>query len=354
MALTWAAPLPPAPPALSEPPALRIVSDRTLPPALEEASDIRWASDRTVYLPLAKYGTVEASVDASGPPPRERVGGSLTVGGWTLSSWVGASPAYLVVAGHFFGLTWRSLDRPLRKEAAFNQIQDIDVSGSRLLVLGTRSDEHIADVRKRYAPDGTIAWIGSLDKDLSDLRPVLADTGGPGAPTFSACGSFEMGAIRFLPGGSFIVVPGIQPGAHLYDAQAKLIRVWDTVSLGLDSDCAGLVGKEAARLAVDFDARVAWLNRRRTLDEILPLPQGPGLVVRTVVDGRPRWQLKVLTGSGGVTTYAIPIAPESARSHLRGDTHGGKIAFLLTSWPAAMYHFNHPPPRLVIALVPGF
>jgi len=226
---------------------------------------------------------------------------------------------------------------------------DIDVAGDRLLVLGTRMDYN-APSGHQFAPDGTIAWIGSLDKDLSDLRPVLADARGAGAPDYSACSTFGMGAVRFLGAGSFIVVPGVQPGAYLYDARARLVRTWDTVGLGLDSDCASLTEEQIGTMAVDFTARAAWLNRRRTLEEVLPLPEGPGLVVRRVVEGRVRWRLEVLGNSGVVGSYEIPIVPDSLRTHLRGDVRNGKIAFLVVSHSESVSDHRHPPSRLVIAV----
>lgn len=335
----------PAPPPAAT---LRLVSDRVLPKGLDKAEDVRWASDRTVFLALVKDGTVEASVEPGGPAPREMIPGKNTLGGWFLSARLGCSSHYLVVGAPLWGLTWRTLDQPLRKESVFEGIEDLDVSGNRLLVLGARRDDN-----RKFAPDGAIAWIGSLDTDLSDLRAVLFDSSGPGARNMASCFLFEMGAVRFLAGGSFIVVPGVQPGAHLYDSRAKLVRTWDTAGLGLDSDCATISREQMFKLAADFDARVAWLNRRRTLDEILPLPQGPGLVIRNVADGRPRWQLKVLRESGEITTYEIPLASESGRSHLRGDVRGGRIVLLLYSLEEDMRTGRRAPSRLVLAEVPG-
>src|SRR5260370_29338629 len=114
------APEPPAAPIA----ALRLLSDRTLPPALAKAIDVRWASDRTVYLPLIQEGTVEASLDLDGSAPREMIPGGRTVGGWAFNSWVGASATYLVVAGPF-GLTWRTLDQPLRHEKRLDKIEGV-------------------------------------------------------------------------------------------------------------------------------------------------------------------------------------------------------------------------------------
>jgi len=330
-------------------PALRIVSDRVLPLPLTGAEDVRWATERSVYLTLGRKGTVEAAVDPSGPPPREMVPGADAVGGWSFNRWVAASSEYLVVAGGYFGLTWRSLATPLRKEMSFAQILDVDVAGGRLLILATRRDEKSG----KYAPDGTIAWIGSLDKGLADLHAVLTDARGAGAPNLLACDTFEMGAVRFLAGGRFLVVPGVQPGAHLFDSTGRLLRTWDTAEIGLDSDCAALTKEQVARMQVDFDARVAWLNQRHILDEILPLPQGPGLVIRSIERGRTHWHVKVLGESGSVTTWDLPISTASARSHLRADVRGRKVVFLVVTYQESMSAASHPPARLVEAELPG-
>ncbi|HVT19431.1 MAG TPA: hypothetical protein VHQ90_25040 [Thermoanaerobaculia bacterium] len=333
-----------AAPALPSTAALRIVSDRVLSKDLEKARDVRWASDQKVYLSLSQGGMVEASLDPGGPAPREMIPGNKTVGGWRFGSWIGASPSYLVMAGHF-GLTWRTLDQPLRQEARLEKVEDIDVAGDQLLALGIQVDES-----RGVAPDGTIVWLGSLAKGLSDLRPILSDARGPGALNHTSCGHFEVGGVRFLAGGSFIVVPGVQPGAYLYDSKARLVRTWDTAGLGIDTDCASLGDKEIERLATDIGAREAWLNRRRTLDEILPLPQGPGLVIRSVIEGRTRWQIKVLREAGGVATIDIPADPVNVRSHLRGDVRGGRIVFVMYTYRESR---SMPPPasRLIVAEV---
>lgn len=327
--------------AASPPPALRILSDRELPPQLLKAVDVRWASERSVYLTLTKWGTVEAVLDPLGSKIKEVVPGAAKPDGFWGSSHVGASPEYLVVAGPAFALTWRKAADPLRREIAFDGIEDIDVSGRRLAVLGVRRDD-----KGRFAPEGAIAWLGSLDKGLTDLRPILFDSRGAGAPSLSACANFELGAVRFLQDGTLLVVPGSQAGAHLYDAQGRLIRTWDTVSLGLDNDCPSLQPEQVQQLRHP-GPRVTWLNQRRTLEDILPLPEGPGLLVRSVSQGRPSWQLKVLSRDGsGVKTYAVPASPVNDLSHLRGDVRNGKILLLMRTLDKS---FTYNDARLLVA-----
>jgi hypothetical protein len=119
------------------------------------------------------------------------------------------------------------------------------MGGSRFALVGSRRD-----AQGKFSPDGAIAWIGSLDKDLADLKPLLFDAGGPGAPSMSACCSFSLGVTRFLADGSLVVVPGVQPGIYHFDAQGKLLQTVDTVALGINTDCAG-IGKE--RVGMDYN-----------------------------------------------------------------------------------------------------
>lgn len=306
------------------PPALHIISDRPLPQALHEASDIRWASDTSVYLSLYREGAVEASVDLDHPRVVKVIPGMREVGG-TFCSGLAASPEYLVTHGPLW-ITWRSVSEPTRKEEAFDSIHDLDVFQDRLLVVAARRDD-----KGRFAPEGALAWLGSLRKGLSDLRPVAYDASGPGGKTLGACSTFQMGGARFLADGSFLVVPGVQPGIHLYSAEGKLLRTWDSGPIGLDADCASLTEQQIRRFATQFVPRVEWLNQRRTLDEILPLPQGPGLVVRSVSEGKARWSLKILRQDGTVPTYTIPVSGQSEFAHLKGDVRGRKIVFVMSA-----------------------
>jgi hypothetical protein len=75
--------------------------------------------------------------------------------------------------------------------------------------------------------------------------------------------------------------------------------------------------------------RVEFLSQegRRVIDEVLVLPQGPGLVVRTWSGGSARWELNVFT-AGGVRRYPLPLTSSRPHDHLRGDVRDGKIALL--------------------------
>jgi hypothetical protein len=323
---------------------LRILSDRPLPPVLVSALDVRWASDHSVYLSMAREGTVEASIDLDHlkvtpmiPKMQEPEG--------SFSLLLGASSEYLVTSGPFW-ITWRPIASPTKAEDAFDSIHDLDVAGDRLLILAARRGE-----KGQFAPEGAIAWLGSLRRGLSDLRPVAYDATGPGARNLGACSNFHMGGVRFLADGSFLVVPGVQPGILHYSSEGKLIHTWDSVQVGLDTDCASLSEEQVHRYAVDPNQQDGWLNQRRTLDEILPLPQGPGLVIRSVSGGQVHWDLKVLTQKGAIVSYRIPMQSQSELSHLKGDVRGNRIVFVMRAFKKD--YTNREIPRLLMAEVPS-
>ncbi len=324
-------------------PSLKILSDREMPPALRSARDPRWASDDSVYLSMLREGAVEASLDLDHPRINKLIPGMKEPGG-TFCYFLAASPEYLVTSGPLW-VTWRTIAESNRSEEAFDSVHDIDVLKDQLLVVAARRDE-----KGQYSPDGAIVWIGSLRKGLSDLKPVVYDAAGPGAKHLNACGAFNMGGVRFLKDGTFLVVPGVQPGIFLYSAQGKLIRTWDSAQVGLDTDCASLTSEQVLRYAAQFVPRVEWLNQRRTLDDILPLPQGPGLIIRSVSKGQTHWVLKVLKIGGGIDTYRIPLQSQSDMSHLKGDIRGGRIVFVMSA--PLKDAVNSAVPRLVLAEVP--
>ena len=318
---------------------LRILWDRPLPAACAGAFDLRWASDESVYLALGPKGVVEMSLQPFGERIETIVPGTGTPGGFFFSQHL-ATHGEEILAGAFrAALTWRTRKDPVRKEAeSFDFIEDLDFHGGKVIVLGARRD-----AAGEYAPEGGIAWFGTLTAGLEDLRPVVFDSRGPRAPNLNACPFFGLGSTRFLADGSFVVVPGVQAGAHHFDAAGKLLRTWDTVALGLSDDCARLSREEAARID-PAPERWEWLDARRTLDEIVPLPEGVGLLVRSVQGGRQQWELIVLALDGGVRgRVPLPISPINEITHLKADLRGRRLALLVMAYS----------PDIISPLLPG-
>jgi hypothetical protein len=75
-----------------------------------------------------------------------------------------------------------------------------------------------------------------------------------------------------------------------------------------------------------------WMSRQRILDDILPLADGPGLLVRKMgPDGRTSWDLRILRPGGEARVYRIPFTggPED---RLSGDVRDGRIVLLRSTW----------------------
>ncbi len=321
-------------------PEMKILSDRPLPSSIEIVSDLRWASADSLFLAAGKSGGLRLRFEPDWGKPEAVVpaGPSLWVAART-----GVSPKYVVMGAPAHSLAWRKLPAGELKAAPLDTIVDLDVFDSRLLALGARKDE-----RGRFSPDGAIAWIGSLDKDLADLKPVHFSAAGPGARPMDACGAFETGGVRFLGDGTFIVVPGVEPGVYLYDSAGRLLRSWETRNVGLDAEC-GLSDEQLMQMSASLEARAAWINQRRVLDDVIALPQGAGLVVRRTAGGKTGWDIKILGRDGKVSSHAVPFTLPSPHWHLRADVRGDRIAWLIKEYAVSA---RPSPPRLILTTLP--
>ena len=318
----------------------RVLSDRLLPKELGIVSDLRWASADSLFLAAGKGGALRLRFE---PEWGEReilvpIGSSL----WAAAR-IGASSRYLAVGAPAHTVAWRKLPAGDLQAIPLYTVVDLDVFEDRIVLLGARKDE-----RDRFAPDGAIAWIGSLDKKLADLKPVLYSAAGQGARPMDACGAFETGAVRFLGDGSFLVVPGVEPGIFLYDRTGKLLRTWEAREVGLDAEC-GLSDEQVELLSASLEPRSAWINQRRVLNDIVALPQGAGLLVRHVANGKTIWHLKVLRRDGRVASHALPFTSPSPHWHLRADVRGERIAFLLKEYDPSL---APSPFRLILTTLP--
>jgi len=101
------------------------------------------------------------------------------------------------------------------------------------VILGGRKD-----AKGRYSHDGAIAWLGGLSEGAAGLKPIYFSVAGRGAQPMAECAVLELGAVRFLSDGSFLVVPGVEPGIYWYDAAGDLVRTWESEALGLGGLCS--------------------------------------------------------------------------------------------------------------------
>jgi hypothetical protein len=328
------------------PPSFKVLMEKALPRELQRARDVRWTSDNEVVLAVVETGTVEIPLDPKAAGFKLLVPDSRRGEGIWLTSRLGLSSRYMAIGAPAFEVGWKKRhSAKIEGRGVFEAIEDLDLFDNRLAVLGTRRAED-----RSISPDGAIAWTGSVDRNLTDLKPVLFSTAGPGARPMDSCMNFEIGAIRFLRDGALFIVPGTEPGAFLVDGSGKLLHTWQTEALGLEARCDFDDAKRDL-MSQHPEPRWAWINQFKTVDEVLPLAQGPGLVIRSVSAAGTRWQLKVLRRGGAPAVYEIPITSPSAMTHLRGDVRGARIVWLV-------YEEGRPEkpiaiqPRLVVTEVP--
>jgi hypothetical protein len=308
---------------------LRVVWDQELPPYPSgPAMDVRWASDRTVYLAWVNEGITETALDGKFsrlrtlvPNPEQR---------FRSFDMLAVSPSYLVTSSQFRSLAFRPTARQESGYATITRlrigiVEALDLSGTRLLMLGNPEGDQLS-------AEGVIARVGPLtDHPEKDLLPLqLHDVGGAGSPSLANCASLPLGGARFLPDGSFLVVPGFQPGAHLFSSGGRPLRTWDTQALGIDAiNCLGISADQRHQFANSEASRFSFLNQHRVLEAILPLEEGPGLIVRWVAGGKVHWELKVLQSGARVLTYEVPFTGELPYARLRGDVANHRIVLLL-------------------------
>lgn len=311
---------------------LKITARYEVPWTGSHARDVRWAGPSSVYLAREAHGVAELELGEGLPQRRELVPQLKTFGNFWGFKRLAVSRDYLLVGAQARHLAWRSLPRKpggrvLFTRRPFGNIDDVDLAGDRIVLLGNPSSG------AEPSPPG-IVWVGSLAKELSDLRPVLRDAAEEAGAeerdwNHYKCAGLGLGAVRFLADGTFLVVPGFQPGAALFTAGGRRARTWTSEQIGSTTDCTSLTYPELDKLVLLPEKIIPWFGQHRVVDEILALPQGPALVVRYQgPDGKVRWDLNVLRREG-VETYAIPLIDDRELGRLKGDVRAGRIVFLL-------------------------
>ena len=304
-------------------------SSLPLPSALHRVNDLRWESSNEVVFALRADG-------ASRWHFRTPSTGLQQI--WSTPSHeaqthhLGRSESFLVAAS--WGRNLRVRDTAsgidtfyngpeIVADRYFDWLLDIDVFKNRLLVLGAMRSP------TAFSPNGEIAWVGSLDTGLKDWKNVL--TSQDGAAGLDHCGGGKgLGKVRFLPDGSYLIAPVVEPGLILFSAQDMRQTTWDTTALRLDHGCDIEPGPVLKRFDAEPEFRRTWINSRRLVDEILPTVP-PTAVVRNFREGRTRWTL--LTLAEKPHEIELPITSDSPKAHLRGDLHDGKLALLIFDIP---------------------
>lgn len=318
---------------------IRVLSDRVLAGDAATGLDIRWATDSSVYISSYFAGVLRVST-TSGVSTRA----AFAQPGRTCPSCanLGLSSSYMVTSFPVYELAWKRLDQPQIHRSMFDAIIDLDVHGNHLLMLGSRTEG------EKWAPDGAIAWMGSLDRNLKDLRPGLYSSQGARAMTVARCGFLEPGAVRFFSDGSFVVVPGVEPDVYLYDRTGKLVHTWQTAGLKVFDRCE-LPEPQVNALSADPEQRARWRAKRAMIDDVLATPAGPALLVHEIRGGSAHWTMIILRRNGPPQKIALPFTSRSGVSSVRADVRGNRIAFLIRTSGEWRPNTKPTPARLIVA-----
>jgi hypothetical protein len=316
------------------PGSLRLLKTVPLPPASSIATDIRWGGPDSVFVSWESSGIAEIGLDGV---KRHTLAPNKRALGLQHYDHLATSSGKLAVASLNWEIAWRTLtdnpDGKVRFQTRDIPITlDFDLQNDKVVLLGIPRHNNENDPPE-FSPQGDVAWIGTLSSGLRDLKPVLYDVGGRGAPHLDQCDVYPIGAVRFLADGSFVVAPGFQDGIHLFDPQGRKIRSWTSQQIGVDAQtiCGRMSEAEAREFAKGEDFFERWLNSHHSIDDVLPLPRGPGVLVRSWgTDGQVHWTLKVLQADG-IKTYRIPVTGHRPFDRLRGDVRDGQIALLLSN-----------------------
>lgn len=302
---------------------LTVLGERTLPTPLHRARDIRWETPETVILANATEGVFRLPIAPETPAERLLPGGKTRDSVW-LALRLALDDDHLLIASPVYELVWQARgEGVLKRDVLLEHIFDIDLHDGRLLLLGTRRDEG-----GQRSPEGALAWLTPFHDSPGALRPIAFSSHGPGPQAMDACGSFNLGHVRFFDDGRAVVAPGAEPTVLLFDPTGGLAHTWDLTALGLDIPCHGLSQERKERLAADPDARWAWLDQYETLDEVLALPAGAVLITRRITERGTRWRAILLVPGAPNRNLDLPFDSPSRRTHLRADFDGSRLAFL--------------------------
>lgn len=255
---------------------------------------------------------------------------------------LGRSDRFIAAADLAFGLRWREHGETSQiRQEMMEYVADLDVHGDRLLLTGLRRDE-----AGELGSDGSTAWIASLREGGDRFRPILPFRR---RKLIENCAGFGLAAVGFLSEGSFVIAPGAEADVYRYDPDGRLQRTWSSAELGVTTDC-DFPMEQQSLLSTDVVARQQWINRRRIIDEIVELPEGPALIVRSAAEKRIRWELVLLTAAGH-ETRTLPFTSPSPWAYVSADSRGSRVAFLIADWPAG--RDGSVTPRLVVMTMDG-
>jgi len=320
----------------------KVVSTRQLEPEHRWAQDVAWDGDSQLVVAAGRSGLVRFSVARDGSVQIVGTEAGCPV---SFAAMVAVSDGTIVVVGPNHEIAWRRSGArgwTHYQSRELDLVLDVDVDGDRLAWLGAMRQAETHE----YAPEGAVAWAADLRQGVSERSPVLFSGSGPGAPELSACGCLMVGAVRYLPDGSLLVAPGVEPGAFVIERHGGVREVLDLQTAGVETRCQ-VSEEERQLLARSVAARFELqLNRHDTLDDIVLVGDRPLAVVRRAGAGHVHWEAVGLgPGLEELRGVRLPLDPPgSSWVRVSCDGAGDTLAILETNYDEQ----SDDPPRLVL------
>ena len=331
----------------ASPAVFEVVLDRTLPAAIDWAFDVRWLDDRTALVAAGRAGLYEVPVTDSEAPARHVAGSDQL----EYASRLAVSASHLAAAAPFGIVEWtpRGTATGWSQELPMGAIVDFDVHGDTVLLLGGRRVALTPGAKPTWAPEGGILFSGQLGSGLSALtRRMTAQSGIDGkAMEMARCQVIEPGAVRFLTGGRYAVIPGVQPGVYVYAADGSLLQAWTSETLGIYDRC-DVEADEQEQLSRDLARRIAWWQSHTVSDDLVPWGDWFAVLVREPLGGGAAWRLVPFGPDGAGDPLPLPVAGSSKGLHLRGDVRGQRLLLLLFDYEEDGGSPKHRPRLLVL------
>lgn len=285
---------------------------------LSDASDVRWFDDRHLLVASLRRGIARVEIDKPGSIDwlREWPG---SIGPGTSYQHLALSSAGLITADLAFSFRWHDRKSLVGGQSAFFEyISDIDAAGNKVAIAGLHRDDS-----GELATEHGFLWMGTTEPKVN-FSPVMPFRN---LQTIVNCAGFDLDSVRFLSDGSLLMVAGAEPGVFLYGPDGRLKRTWPGDAIGLSSGC-DMSRDQAGLLATNPEARQQWINRHVVVDEILDLPDGPALAVRSISEGRTQWNLVQLSATK-IKRRRLPFDAVSPWAHLSADRRGDRLALLI-------------------------
>jgi hypothetical protein len=314
------------------PPALEVVSRFALieKPG-QDFVDLRWAGRNSIYLADRRDGIAEVKLE-EGLPEVRRLSPRTAQMEVPMMEHMAVSDKWMVAA-RVGRMAWKAVDGgEWQALSEIGYYHGFDIRGDEIVMLGVPHTEHFEHWR------GGVVWRSDLSKGLSRWE-VLYESEEAAQDFYVLNLQAALGSIRYLPRGGFVVAPNFLPGVLLFSASGSLKRQWTPEELwggGKAGNGEGVGNVQAWRnWRYEPEVLARLLASRRLIDEVLPLPEGPAIVVREPRSDAARYRLGVLGPE--IRWYDIPLGNVSPLARLRGDADekGRIVLAAVERWPTA-------------------